>query len=425
MSDIGRGPTKEHSHSGPNDGGGSISPEFRNNRVTVGPDDDLQTKISDAGTLSAIEWEPGVYEIGETVVASDLSVWDVPAGAEFRPTADFTMFDLGATGFRLDGTIAIRDPTAETSSAYVVDCTGTQQSKYDHFDVRDVYNGVKIGSAGSSETQAESQFTKLEVRDVRNNPLIAEGETHDNHFGEAFLSAINGNIGLVWNTEGVDGGNIFDELKIVDTGSHNLHINGLSKDLFIQQLTLDKAGSNEGVNADGMLVETGARLLQIGQLWSGSADRHAVNFDASSSDPISGLQIGQAELINYDQIGFAANRYVQNGFIGHIETRGGDYGGRFLNSGHENVCIGSVRSRNNATNGWDAPGAVSDVHIGHEQVSDGIAQSQFSTVEGHGLEAAGTGNAPSAANYREGQTAENTDDSTLWIKSNGSMVQLA
>lgn len=55
-----------------------------------------------------------------------------------------------------------------------------------------------------------------------------------------------------------------------------------------------------------------------------------------------------------------------------------------------------------------------------------ISGTPSGVLNGTGYEAAGSGTAPTAANWTEHRTVENTDDSTIWIKArSGSMVQLA
>lgn len=58
-------------------------------------------------------------------------------------------------------------------------------------------------------------------------------------------------------------------------------------------------------------------------------------------------------------------------------------------------------------------------------ISGGTTYGTRAIVNGTGREAAGSGNSPTAANWKQGQTVENTDDNTVWKKTSAdTMVQI-
>jgi hypothetical protein len=169
--------------------------------------------------------------------------------------------------------------------------------------------------------------------------------------------------------------------------------------------------------------------FDIRTLWSCDNGSHGFLLGGGSSNLFTNLHINRLFTCRNRHSGTVLYGNVKNFSFDHIVTVDNNQ----ADSGHHNLIF----NRFSITGGtishlWSeggggvvGPGIEGDVHIVRDHVQDSIVLSDFTTVNGMGAEAAGAGNAPTASEYRVGDTVENTDDNTLWQKvSSGSMIAL-
>ncbi|QIO22411.1 twin-arginine translocation signal domain-containing protein [Haloarcula sp. JP-L23] len=392
-----------------------------NNRVQVNPNDDLQTRVNDAGTNGILEFEPGTYT-ADLVTAADGQTWIVGKGVEFQPSADNAAFEFNVSDFTASGTLRVADPNNNTTSAPGVKFDGTRFSHFDFVDISGTFKGAVFDSV--NRDTRENNIGGLRVSSHRNGGIDVLGETHDNTINAIWLLGQNasGN-GLLWNTSGVDGGNRIHSLLALEHGGNGLSIEGGEMEAWFGSVLTDKAGgSGVYIGAAGM------HRIFIGQLWASTNGNNGIYFSPGSGNTISEIQISQAYAWNNTNFGVLFDSGTTEALaVGSLIAQSNDTAA----NGNPNVRVaGTLKDsyigylRSYGASGVDVTGTVSDSHIVREHVDDGLEFSAFTSVNGDEMPedlTARTGNYPNEFARHDGTDGTNTNapEPAYWEASAG------
>ena len=401
-----------------------------NNRVQVGPGDDLATRITDAGAGGTLEFEPGTYTMDASPKSNQ--TWIVGSSVEFQPASDAAALNLtDVTGVSFQGTLKLTDSDGTTGAGtQILKLDGAQRCSFDRVWIQEPNVGIQTFS--SNRNCELNEFESILIVDAANEYLKVNGETNDNQFGDVLIwgagdgASGSGTDGIRWSTNNKDGGNVFDALSVIGVGGTGFSITDLNNELWVGAAILDANGA-DGIKFSPSSVSN--RALSIESLWVGGNAGEGIHLDGTSTHPISGVQIGILRCEGNALKG-ARFEHLKDSFIGSIIAKNNDAGVRFDNAGNAGVVVGHVHTESNTVTGLDGPGVSDHVHIGKARVEDSATLTDFTTVGGTGEESA-SAETPTAGDFFTGDIVDFTDSDDgsgtgVYLKNiNGNWTQLA
>lgn len=359
-------------------GGGDESTENArnetvNNRVEVSPSDDVQSKLDNAGVDGLVVFQNGTYSISQELTPSVGQTLKMGLGVEFQPESDIRIFNLTDVNNLTATPFRIADPNGNTSAAEAIRMERTFGCYIPFVVVDNYFNGI-LTSNGTRENVIGSR-----MRSIRNHGFRILGETHDNNFPWVFLDgATSSSHGVFHNTSGVDGGNQYGEVAILDFDGDAFHIEE-GQEIWITSLIGDTCGgSGLQVNA------TGDFRMQANRIWASTNGNNGVSVSPGSGNTVRDLNIDHLYSWNNTNFGLLFSTGTVEGFrAGSVVVNNNDTDSsgssnlRVANSLDQSV-IGYLRSYGGQ--GVDVTGTITDSHIVRELVSDSIELSPWTTV---------------------------------------------
>lgn len=391
---------------------GQINSEYR-----VNSDDDPQTIIDNAGVNTTVKFDGAQFTISSPLQPVSGQTWIVPHGIDLRPSGDNSVLDLtGVEDFVLLGGVFANDPNSNTTTEPAVLFSDCRRNLIQRIHASGFYNGFEFsaGTLGINENIIGSLYS----RDTRNDGIQLGGETHDNHFGSVFLLGASGsNNGITWDTSGVDGGNIFNQVLSLDFDNDGMSVIGLNREFWISDGIFDKASAT-GVN----LQAGGNRAAFFGSLWTsgcGNAGLRVSGDDTTNAGKVWDVQVGNLYAIgNGDK---AANIEYSEGIqIANVIARNNTNGGVAFQTGQSDNCyIGSLTggdSNDSPANGGPTligTQAGENVVVGNLNAPEGVSNiGNLSAVNGDPLPedlTARSGDYEGERGYHDGTDGGNTN----------------
>lgn len=399
---FGRRLGQDHDHSRSGRGGDDL-----NGRAQIGPNDDVASEVSNAGTDATINFAPGDYTV-TNLQPENGQTWILGDSVKFAPEGDDPVLNFGVSNFTSVGTLRVRDPNNLTTSTAGIRFDGTWYSHFDAVDISGTYHGAILDSV--SRDSRENYFGDIRVSSHRADGLRVSGEVHDNHFGRvAVYGHTSSGNGVSWLTSGIDGGNTFDSVLCLGMGGNgwDWQSSGGEIEVWIDSMLMDDAGGH-GMNVGGTEIDR----VFIDSLWCSTSGNNGLNVSTGAGNTTSRFVIGQLYAWNNTNFGVLfANGIVEDWYVGHMELHdndtntSGSTNARFATTIND-TYIASLRSKGGQ--GVDVTGTPSQFHVGREKVAGSMDYAGFTTVNGLGQEA--SGGTPTAADFRPGHVVEDTNN---------------
>lgn len=357
----------------------SINTEEVNNRVQVGPSDNIQTEVTDAGASAIIEFESGTYSVSGLSPA-DNQTWCVGSAVKFEADADNPVIDLtGVSGFNTVGDLHITDPGNATTSTPGLRLDNTKACQLPSVNIEGTYHGI-VTDSGSGDVN-ENWIGGLRIASHRQDGVVVQGETHDNHVGAIWVLGQNaaGN-GIVWNTSGVQGGNRIGAALVLDVGSNGISLDN-AKEVWFGSLLLDKCGGS------GILFNSSVNRIFIGRLWSSTNGNNGVVIAPGSGNIVDDIHISSLYAWNNTNFGVLFSNGTARRFsLGLVNVNNNNQGAnatKNLRVGNtlEDSIISQLVSYGVASPGVDVTGTITNSHVVREVAADGIETVPWTTVD--------------------------------------------
>lgn len=351
----------------------SVGTEELNGSVHVSPDDDVQAKLDEAGAAGSVDFEDGMYVVTAPLTPSNRQTWAVNEAVEFQPAGDNVVLDLtGVTGCAFEGTLRIADPNNNQTSAAAVTLDRTEGCHFDRLRLNGVYDGLR--TYAESDGTKENEFDTIYATAIRNRGIWLNGQTHDNHFGTAIVLGDTGSDhGILINTDGIDGGNVFTDVLALGMGGDGIQVATLNREFWMGQVITDKNGGHGFNHFAG-----GNRATFVDTLWASGNGNTGVRLSGTTTDPVADVQFGQVYCIGNGSEGFIGE-YVDGLQLGRLLSRDNTYAFRLANGRSDNVFVGHIQSgaHPNAStpandNGLDCPDAGTNVRIASYYSPEGV-----------------------------------------------------
>jgi hypothetical protein len=374
----------------------------------------------------------GTYTISSSVSLGDREELVGMGTVEIEPTADID-------GVRLEGSncairnINFNDPNGNTGSTPALALDGATHSVVEDVVIRNWHDGVYADADPNANGDVwENELRHVHVTDIPGTGFKFQGEYHDNNHRNLFANRCDV-YGIHVDTNGVDGGNKFHQVIGIDCGADGIRIDGMEESWW-SSLVAD-GNSGQGIFiSDHML-----NRLFMQNVWASTNGDCGVKFDPTNGGDglIADVYIDGLYAWNNTNFGILTASGDGTGEIRRLwmdrvalhdnkDGSGNGVGARFDAGTHNEVHLQWVHTRNHPQRGIDGGGGRGvSVHYADCQDGKNLLDPAIKRWNGTGLEEAGAGNSPTASQFDNNETVENTDDNTLWYKdASGSMRQV-
>jgi len=380
--------------------------------------ENIQTAVSNELPDGAV-WIPGFsYSITETIdVKGDGSPFGfyTEGTARFVPQGDYPALNFTDVrkGYLRPGWILADNIT----SNYAVEFNGCEYNDIPFVYIDQSYNGMEIDSS-ADYSGSKNFFGLVSIRNSGNIGLhlLANSSFHycevlgdadnkgddaairwDSGAGESnffYLKGKNHSFGIDMGAlQGEEEGRIFQFTAERNTGD-GIRCRGYTHKRFqIYSIHLWNNGRF------GFFVKDTGEIQgwDVGKIWSGSNDSNGVLIDGTMTDCR----------------------------FGHITSVNNGSNGLLLRGSSSGTVVEKLKATGNTGYNVDLSGLTGTDRLEINEVTEPVTSPEWAVLNGVGREAAGAGNAPTAANWKRGDIVENTDDNTIWVKTTAdSMVQI-
>lgn len=363
-------------------------------RIQVTPDDTLEDKIAVAGRGGTLEFTPGIYR--GNVSPMSQQTWIVGTAVEFRPVRNQPVLSLvNLSGVSFIGTLKLADPNSVTSAGVqLCKLDGAQRCSFQRLWIEQPNVGIQTFS--TNRNCELNQFGSILIVDAANEYITVNGETNDNQWGSVVCwgagdgTSGSGTVGVKWDTENKDGGNIFNVLMSIGVGGHGFEIKNLNNEIWASVCVLDSNGGN-GLHID--LSNTSNRYLLFGSLFLGGnqggysrSTGHGAKIVGSPTHTVKGVFANQVITIGNAGSGWEAE-YLQDWAFGlfRAEADGSQLKGLHLINNCADGHIGYIHTTGHSGNGLAVQSGRSheDISIGNVNVKDGYSVGGVKYIRGH------------------------------------------